>query len=124
MELHSVYLRTNCILLEHLDPVRERLGKGRTHMDDVYASAFDTMIRHAGGHVTWMAASCSPLDYAPTRGGGDWVSFRPRPQGDRQEMQCCGIRFRSGYEVSWFLQNQCHHSAAADPAAYSIGRFR
>jgi len=66
VRLHSVFLRNECILPEPLDPLRTPFGEHWTHVEDIPASVFDTMIRQAGWHFIWMTGSCSRRGYAQT----------------------------------------------------------
>jgi len=66
MNLHSVFLRNGCVLPVPLDPLRTPFGEGWTHVEEIPARVFDTMIRQAGWHFIWMTGSCSRRGYAQT----------------------------------------------------------
>lgn len=66
MKLHSVFLRKNCILPNLLNPLQTSFGDHWTHVEEIPASIFDTMIRKAGWHFIWMSGSCSRRGYART----------------------------------------------------------
>lgn len=59
MKLHSVFLRSDCILPDRLDPCRQPIGEGWSIVDEIPALVFDTMIRRAGWHFMWLQDSCS-----------------------------------------------------------------
>jgi hypothetical protein len=67
VKLHSVFLRNGCILPNPLNPPRTPFGEHWTHVEEIPASAFDTMIRQAGWHFIWMSDPCSRRGYARTR---------------------------------------------------------
>jgi hypothetical protein len=54
VKIHSVFLRNECILPQRLDPLREPVGDHWTHVAEIPASVFDTMIRQAGWHFMWI----------------------------------------------------------------------
>jgi hypothetical protein len=54
VKIHSVFLRNECILPKRLDPLREPVGDHWTHVEEIPASVFDTMIRQAGWHFMWI----------------------------------------------------------------------
>jgi hypothetical protein len=60
MKLHSLFLRSNCILPNYLDPLREPFVNSWTHVEEITAFVFDTMIRHAGWHFICVHGTCSP----------------------------------------------------------------
>lgn len=66
MKLHSVFLRSGCILPDRLDPLREPLGGEWTLVEEITAPVFDTMIRQAGWHFMWMQGSCSRRGFGLT----------------------------------------------------------
>lgn len=67
MKLHSVFLRTSCILPQYLDPLREPIGDNWTHVDQIGTPVFDTMIRHAGWHFICVHGTCSRRGFGVTR---------------------------------------------------------
>ena len=67
MKLHSVFLRKECVLPDRLDPFREPYGQHWMLVKEISARVFDTMIRHAGWHFTWMCGSCSRRGFGRTQ---------------------------------------------------------
>jgi hypothetical protein len=67
VKLHSVFLRKDCILPNPLNPLQTSFGDQWTHVEEIPASVFDTMIRQAGWHFIWMSGSCSRRGYARTQ---------------------------------------------------------
>src|SRR5579863_2376908 len=67
MKLHSVYLRSSCILPNCLDPLREPFGKSWTHVEEIGAPVFDTMIRHAGWHFICVHGARSRRGFGVSR---------------------------------------------------------
>jgi len=59
VQLHSVFLRSGCILPDRLDPSRQSIGDGWSVVEEIPALAFDTMIRRAGWHFMWLQDACS-----------------------------------------------------------------
>lgn len=59
MNLHTVFLRENCILPERVDLCREPFCIGWTMAVGVLASELDASIRNAGWHFMWMTDSQS-----------------------------------------------------------------
>jgi hypothetical protein len=59
VKLHSVFLRNGCALPGRLDPLREPCGDHWTHLEEIAAPVFDTMIRQAGWHFMWLQGSCT-----------------------------------------------------------------
>ncbi len=59
MKLHSVFLRSECILPDQLDPCREPIGQEWSVVEEIPALVFDTMIRQAGWHFLWLQGACS-----------------------------------------------------------------
>jgi hypothetical protein len=60
---HSVFLRNECVLPDGVDPVREPIGDRWLQLEEIRASVFDAMIRHAGWYSTWMPGACSRKAY-------------------------------------------------------------
>jgi hypothetical protein len=67
VRLHSVFLRKECVLPGHMIPLRESFGRNWMLVNEMSASAFDTMIRQAGWHFIWMSGSCSRRGFGRTR---------------------------------------------------------
>jgi hypothetical protein len=67
LKLHSVFLRTSCILPQYLDPLREPIGDNWTHVEEIGTQVFDTMIRHAGWHFVCVHGTCSRRGFGVTR---------------------------------------------------------
>ena len=67
MRLHSIFLRKECILPDHLDPLRESFGQNWMLVNEISAAVFDKMIRQTGWHFIWMAGSCSRRGFGRTR---------------------------------------------------------
>jgi hypothetical protein len=59
VRLHSVFLRSACILPDRLDPCRQPIGKDWSVVEEIPALVFDTMIRQAGWHFMWLQEACS-----------------------------------------------------------------
>jgi hypothetical protein len=59
VNLHSVFLRKECILPSRLDPLREPVGDGWTRVEEISATVFDTMIRQTGWHFMWVLPACA-----------------------------------------------------------------
>ena len=59
MKLHSVFLRSGCILPDRLDPCQQPIGAEWSVVEEIPALVFDTMIRHAGWHFMWLQEACS-----------------------------------------------------------------
>jgi len=59
VKLHSVFLRKECILPNHLDPLRESMGNGWTRVEEISAPVLDTIIRQAGWHFIWVLPDCA-----------------------------------------------------------------
>ena len=58
MKLHSVFLRTECILPDGMDPLREPCGANWTLADEITAPDFYTVIRQRGWRFAWSHGSC------------------------------------------------------------------
>ena len=67
MKLHSVFLRSNCILPNYLDPLREPFGNSWTHVEEIVQPVFDKMIRQAGWHYICVHGTCSRRGVGVTR---------------------------------------------------------
>lgn len=59
MKLHSVFLRSGCILPDRLDPSQQSFCAGWFVIEEIPALVFDTMVRHAGWHFMWLQGACS-----------------------------------------------------------------
>ena len=57
MNLHTVYLRNDCILPGSLDPLRAPIGRNWTRVEELLAAVFDTLIRQTGWHFMWIQES-------------------------------------------------------------------
>ena len=66
MNLHSVFLRSECILPDQLDPFRQPIDKEWTIVEEIPALVFDTMIRQAGWHFLWLQGACSRRGFGLT----------------------------------------------------------
>jgi hypothetical protein len=67
MRLHSVFLRKGCILPNPLDPLQGPIGDHWTMVEEIPASVFDTMIRHAGWHFMWVHGASARRGFGTTR---------------------------------------------------------
>jgi len=67
VNLHSVFLRKDCILPNRLDPLREPVGEDWMRVEDIPASVFDTMIRQAGWHFIWILRPSARRGFGMTR---------------------------------------------------------
>jgi hypothetical protein len=67
MKLHCVFLRSSCILPNYLDPLRGPFGESWTHVEEISAPVFDTMIRHAGWHFIFVHGTRSRRGFGVTR---------------------------------------------------------
>ncbi len=66
MKPHSVFLRTDCILPDRLDPLTEPVGENRTLVEEITAPVLDTMIRQMGWHFEWVARPCARRGFGLT----------------------------------------------------------
>ena len=67
MNLHSVFLRNQCVLPDRLDPLREPCGEHWSLVVEITASIFDTMIRQMGWHFLWVHRPCIGKGFGWTR---------------------------------------------------------
>jgi hypothetical protein len=66
LKLHSVFLRSECILPDRLDPCRQPICDGWSFVEEISALVFDTMIRQAGWHFVWLHEGCSRRGFGLT----------------------------------------------------------
>lgn len=66
MKLHSVFLRSGCILPDGLDLLTERVGENWTIVEEITAPVLDTMIRRMGWHFQWVLRPCSRRGFGLT----------------------------------------------------------
>jgi len=59
LKLHSVFLRSDCILPDRLDPCLQPIAENWSVVEEIPALVFDTMIRQTGWHFMWLQDSCS-----------------------------------------------------------------
>ncbi len=59
LKLHSVFLRSECILPDRLDPCLQPVGEEWSVVEEIPALVFDTMVRQAGWHFMWLQDACS-----------------------------------------------------------------
>lgn len=64
--MHSVFLRTGCVLPDTVNPVRKQFVRNWTLVEEIPALAFDSMIRKAGWHFMWLQESCSRRGFGVT----------------------------------------------------------
>ena len=64
--LHSIFLRSGCILPDRVNPPKESFCDNWAHLEKIEASDFDLMIRKAGWHFMWVQGSCSRRGYGRT----------------------------------------------------------
>jgi hypothetical protein len=62
--LHSIFLRSGCMLPDRVDPPRGPFCDNWAHVEKIEASDFDVMIRKAGWHFMWVQGSCTRSGYA------------------------------------------------------------
>jgi len=67
VNLHSVFLRTQCTLPERFNPLRKPCGDSWMLVDETTAQVFDIMIRRTGWHFMWILGSCSRRGIALAR---------------------------------------------------------
>ncbi len=66
MNLHSVFLRRECVLPDPLDPCQQPIGEEWSVVEEIPALVFDTMIRQAGWHFMWLHEACSRRGFGLT----------------------------------------------------------
>jgi hypothetical protein len=66
MNLHSVFVRTGCILPGSLNPVRKQFVRNWMLVEEISALGFDSMIRKAGWHLLWLQEACSRRGFGLT----------------------------------------------------------
>ncbi len=54
MRPHSVFLRKDCILPDHLEPLQEPVCDNWTMVQEIAAPVFDSVIRQSGWHFMWI----------------------------------------------------------------------
>lgn len=59
MKLHTVFLRTGCMLPDHVDLRQEPFSKGWAELIGVFVSELDASIRNVGWHFMWITDSHS-----------------------------------------------------------------
>lgn len=59
MKQHSIFLRTDCLLPDGLDLMREKFDETWSSAGDTIASALDLSIRNAGWHFMWLVGTYS-----------------------------------------------------------------
>jgi hypothetical protein len=59
MKLHSVFLRSECVLPDRLNLRLQPFGETWSVVEEIPALVFDTMIRRAGWHFMWLQDACS-----------------------------------------------------------------
>jgi len=64
--MHSIFLRSGCILPDRVDPARESFCDNWARVKRIEASSLDVMIRQAGWHFMWVQGSCSRRGYGRT----------------------------------------------------------
>ncbi len=67
MNLHSVFLRSGCILPDRLNPCTQPIGGDWSVVEEIPALVFDTMIRQVGWHFMWLQGPCSRLGFGLTQ---------------------------------------------------------
>ena len=66
MKLHSVFLRSDCILPGRLNPSKQPVGPDWSIVEEIPALVFDTMVRQAGWHFMWLQEACSRRGFGLT----------------------------------------------------------
>lgn len=66
MKLHSVFLRSGCILPHGMDPLCQPFGETWTHVEEIAATQFDSMVRQAGWHFMWIQGPVSRMGFGLT----------------------------------------------------------
>lgn len=66
MKPHTVFLRTGCILPDHLDLRQKPFSKGWAEVIGVPLSELDASIRNVGWHFMWIADSHSSRGFGTT----------------------------------------------------------
>jgi hypothetical protein len=59
VNLHSVFLRSDCTLPDRLVACLRPIGEKWSVVEEIPALVFDTMIRRAGWHFMWLQDACS-----------------------------------------------------------------
>ena len=96
MRSHSVFLRTECILPERLKPLLKVVGDNWNLVEEITAPVFDTMIRQAGWHFTWMQGPCSRRGFAFTQEAATLRALARALRGIRSDSTLQSLtRFRS-----------------------------
>jgi hypothetical protein len=66
---HSVFLRSECILPERLDPLTATIAENWKLVEEIPAEVLDTMIRQRGWHFMWVDRPCSRKGFGKTEEG-------------------------------------------------------
>lgn len=66
MKLHSVFLRSGCILPDRFEPCQQPIGEEWSVIEEIPALVFDTMVRQAGWHFIWLQEACSRRGFGLT----------------------------------------------------------
>ena len=66
MNLHSVFLRLNCVLPDSVDIGRHAFGKRWSRVEGLSSLDLDVIIRHAGWHYIWLTGDNSCRSWSRT----------------------------------------------------------
>ena len=66
MNVHSVFLRDNCVLPDSVDVTRDSFGKRWSHIEGLSSPDLDRIIRHAGWHYIWLTGGKTSRGWAQT----------------------------------------------------------
>jgi hypothetical protein len=66
VNLHSVFLRLNCVLPDSVDIGRHAFGKRWSRVEGLSSLDLDVIIRHAGWHYIWLTGDNSCRSWSRT----------------------------------------------------------
>jgi hypothetical protein len=64
---HSVFLRKDCILPDHLEPLQESVCDNWTMVQEIAAPIFDSVIRQSGWHFMWINGASARRGFGTTQ---------------------------------------------------------
>jgi hypothetical protein len=88
---HSVFLRKDCILPDHLEPLQEPVCENWTMVQEIAAPVFDSVIRQSGWHFMWINGASIRRGFGTTQQNATSRALTHALQGVRRRFNAAEL---------------------------------
>lgn len=91
MRPHSVFLRKDCILPDHLEPLQEPVCDNWTMVQEIAAPVFDSVISQSGWNLVWINGASSRRGFGATQENATSRALARALEGVRQRFNAAEL---------------------------------